>query len=545
MMARGGAEAKRTRKRRAGVPAPQGRAPCETARDSRDRGDRSSMKREDQILDAAARLFGGRDLSVVTMEEIATRAGVAKGTLYNYFPSKEALYSSILATGLTDLLSLLQLGLREEADARGRLKRFVAEELSFLLDRPDFFRMLRNEETRPAIEQTKEVRGLRDRLRDLVRSTLGQGMTQGTIRPVSSEWAADLILGTVEGAVLRCIEEGCKSARRAEESEALFDFLWRSLTCSDFSVKASAALSGVAVLVTREEGADRGLSKAIERLGGTPVLLPLLATEPPEDLGSVRRVAGKLSHYDWILFTSARGAEALFLAWGEAGSPPIRRKTLFGAVGDATARAVLERFGRVDLVASEASGEGMARDLRTRGVRGLRFLLARAERAGPELPALLREAGGFVEDLAVYRTRSARGDLDGVIARLSAFEREVVTFASPSAVFAFGESAGFERLLRAGGRVKVATIGATTSAALRSLGFEPDAEAREASFAGLASAAAAAVLEEPAGETRRKANGDAGAPCNPKSRSVDQPAAVRPGRKCAKPAGAGRKGGSS
>ncbi len=445
MTARGGAAAKRTPRRRAGAAAAQGRAARETARDARDRGERNSSKREEQILDAAAKLFGGRDLSVVTMEEIATARGRGEGDPLQLLSLEGS--PLFLHPGDADDRSSFASASGapiEEVDARGRLKRFVAEDLSFLLERPDFFRMLRNEETRPVIERTKEVRELRHRLRDLVRSTLGQGMTQGTIRPVSSEWAADLILGTVEGAVLRCIEEGCKSARRAEESEALFDFLWRSLTCSDGSAEGVGRLSS-GVGCSRDPGRRRRPGSSPERSSGS--------AERPFCCRfwrrSRRRIANPCGGRPGSCRTTTGSSSRAPAASRRCFSPGVRRDPLRSAGRPSSARSARRRRapfwnGSAAWTSSppRASGEGLARDLRTRGGEGNAFPARPGGAGRTELPGLLREAGGFVEDLAVYRTRRARGDLAGAIDRLRAFEREAVTFASPSAVYAFARVLG-------------------------------------------------------------------------------------------------------
>ncbi|HOO56638.1 MAG TPA: TetR/AcrR family transcriptional regulator [bacterium] len=54
-------------------------------------------RRERRILDAAGALFEERGFTPVSMEEIAARAEVGVGTLYNYFSSKKALLLSIIS----------------------------------------------------------------------------------------------------------------------------------------------------------------------------------------------------------------------------------------------------------------------------------------------------------------------------------------------------------------------------------------------------------------------------------------------------------------
>jgi AcrR family transcriptional regulator len=67
--------------------------------------DRQKQERERRILKAAKRLFARKGYAGVAMEEVAARAGLAVGTLYNYFPSKLALLLAILRRETESLLA--------------------------------------------------------------------------------------------------------------------------------------------------------------------------------------------------------------------------------------------------------------------------------------------------------------------------------------------------------------------------------------------------------------------------------------------------------
>lgn len=56
----------------------------------------SPQARADQILDQAADLIQREGLSAVTMERLAKDAGISKGLVYNYFPSRDALLAALL-----------------------------------------------------------------------------------------------------------------------------------------------------------------------------------------------------------------------------------------------------------------------------------------------------------------------------------------------------------------------------------------------------------------------------------------------------------------
>ena len=62
----------------------------------------------DRILDAAEELFAQHGLAGAGVREIAQAAGLTPASLYNHFPSKEALYGAVLERGVHPLLELLQ-----------------------------------------------------------------------------------------------------------------------------------------------------------------------------------------------------------------------------------------------------------------------------------------------------------------------------------------------------------------------------------------------------------------------------------------------------
>ena len=58
-----------------------------------------SPERRHAILDGAGRVFARDGYEGASMAQIAREIGVSKGTLYNYFPSKAALFSGVISTG--------------------------------------------------------------------------------------------------------------------------------------------------------------------------------------------------------------------------------------------------------------------------------------------------------------------------------------------------------------------------------------------------------------------------------------------------------------
>ena len=86
---------------------------------------RQPEERPQQIVDAALDIFGERGLAGARLEDIARHAGISKGTIYLYFPNKEALFREVVQRTLVARL--------EEAEA------FVAQTGGTALARLEIF----------------------------------------------------------------------------------------------------------------------------------------------------------------------------------------------------------------------------------------------------------------------------------------------------------------------------------------------------------------------------------------------------------------------
>jgi AcrR family transcriptional regulator len=66
---------------------------------------RRKEARPQELLDAALNLFGEKGFAATRAEEVAARAGVSKGTLYLYYPSKEELLKAVIRENLSKLIA--------------------------------------------------------------------------------------------------------------------------------------------------------------------------------------------------------------------------------------------------------------------------------------------------------------------------------------------------------------------------------------------------------------------------------------------------------
>ncbi|POH60545.1 TetR/AcrR family transcriptional regulator [Arthrobacter glacialis] len=85
------------------------------------------------ILAAALELGALHGISGTTMEEVAERAGVAKGSVYYNFASKDKLFEELLTAGVSSLSATLRTA-REQASGFGAIEAMVMQMLTLIAE---------------------------------------------------------------------------------------------------------------------------------------------------------------------------------------------------------------------------------------------------------------------------------------------------------------------------------------------------------------------------------------------------------------------------
>jgi uroporphyrinogen-III synthase len=220
------------------------------------------------------------------------------------------------------------------------------------------------------------------------------------------------------------------------------------------------------------------LVRAAEPLGVRVVGAPVVAVLALADTSALDAALQERPPYNWAVFTSARGVEAVS---DRCRALSIRRDALalrVAAVGPSTARAasaagfgsaaVPRRF--VTCALPEVLGD----------VDGLRILLARANLATRELHDLLAGRGARVTCVDAYRTEPAP---EGVLRDADA--ADFALFTSASGVRFFAKRAGRERLDAIARRAQALCIGPVTARAAAQAGFQVVKAAEPHTQAGL------------------------------------------------------------
>jgi uroporphyrinogen III methyltransferase/synthase len=234
-----------------------------------------------------------------------------------------------------------------------------------------------------------------------------------------------------------------------------------------------AALSGKRILITRSEDQNEEFAALVRRAGGLPVLFPTIRMVPPDDSAPIDREIGRLSSFDWLLFTSANAARFFLDRTARLGLVSWPADLRVASIGPGTTRELESLGTKVHLTAERHTAEGFFKALQAEGIAERRFLLPRAEEGRDVLTEAIREDGGLVVSVVAYRNGLAEKDED-MAAEIVAVPPDVCAFASPSAFHNLFLLLGEEDAREMLGKSRIAVIGEVTARAVRARDFKVD-----------------------------------------------------------------------
>jgi TetR/AcrR family fatty acid metabolism transcriptional regulator len=200
---------------------------------------RVGNKRE-KIIAAAARFFGEKGFHNTTTAEIAEAAGVAAGTIYIYFSSKEDLLVAVFEEFLERHMTRLREGVDREPDPESKIRRFVVLGLELMEQNPDsariFLSQLRQSTTMIKVVAKRSSRAYKD----ILESILDEGIRTKVFRPMNSHAVASMLFGSFQNLVLDWVADDCSYPLTSLADEAT-TYMLRGAACP---VQAGSAAGG-------------------------------------------------------------------------------------------------------------------------------------------------------------------------------------------------------------------------------------------------------------------------------------------------------------
>ncbi len=166
---------------------------------SSDRDDKKAEKRK-LILDSAYELFLEERYASAKIADIAARAGIGKGTVYEYFSSKEEILLEIINSKIIPEYDFFPEMLKEKNDVRSRLSAFLTFKRNFLERYGRYVNeihpLFHEENTEMACKICDAIKQIIGCEYSVMLKILEDGIASGELRPINPILAAHLIVGT-------------------------------------------------------------------------------------------------------------------------------------------------------------------------------------------------------------------------------------------------------------------------------------------------------------------------------------------------------------
>jgi AcrR family transcriptional regulator len=159
------------------------------------------LRRHEEILDAAAKLFAKHGYSQTDTQFLADNLQVGKGTLYRYFPSKKELFLAAVDRVMRKLSERVDASIAHLDDPLERIEEGIKTFLSFLAENPEFVELLIQERAqfkdrkKPTYFEHRERRV--EKWKELYRGLIREGRVRQMPVERITDVISDLLYGTM------------------------------------------------------------------------------------------------------------------------------------------------------------------------------------------------------------------------------------------------------------------------------------------------------------------------------------------------------------
>jgi TetR/AcrR family fatty acid metabolism transcriptional regulator len=203
-----------------------------------------------RILDSAVKVFAREGFFKARVSQIAEEAGLAPGTVYLYFKSKEDLLLSLFEDRMEEIVTRFREAIVQEEDAGERLRTLVRMHLECFQSDPDLAACFQVELRQSSRFMRGDGKGGVRRYLGLIREIVEYGRKKGVFREdVSAALVIHLLFGTLDQVVTTWVMSGMKY-----NLVSLADQLVELFTCGMGPGAVNSAQQGDKLTIEGENG---------------------------------------------------------------------------------------------------------------------------------------------------------------------------------------------------------------------------------------------------------------------------------------------------
>lgn len=175
-------------------------------------------KTKDAIFEAAIKVFSQNGYNKATMDEIALNAGVAKGTLYYHFKSKEEIFKYIIKEGMKIIKNEIEETSERIKEPVDKLKAISRIQLEIVHKNRDFFKVIMSQLWGQELRQLELREAIGNYIR-YIESFLRAAMEDGCIKGGETKFMAYTFFGNLcSAAVYELMSDECENVGKLQEN---------------------------------------------------------------------------------------------------------------------------------------------------------------------------------------------------------------------------------------------------------------------------------------------------------------------------------------
>ena len=188
-------------------------------------------EKKNLIRQAAIRAFSHKGFYNTRAEEIAREAGIAVGTIYNYFASKEEILLSIFKEEFEQRMQVFRDLLGSNLPIPDKIGKILQDHFSRLNEHGDLAALLIQERFNPGEGFRTKLLGLYKEMIARIEELIQEGIDKNWVRECHPRIIAYALLGVVESLSVYSLTypEEAKQGILADAPAELADFIWNGL----------------------------------------------------------------------------------------------------------------------------------------------------------------------------------------------------------------------------------------------------------------------------------------------------------------------------
>jgi AcrR family transcriptional regulator len=172
---------------------------------------------QQQILEAARRLFQVHGLHKVTMDDVAKAIGMGRSSLYYYYKSRDEIFDAVINIDIQEMLNAITIAVKKAKSAEQQIYAFFVSKLEVLQEKRSFYNALDMGMDADALSQLNKAKLNHHKLimkleGELLNDILTGGIKRTELKPLSKKEKETLIF-----VLLSCLH-GLKRELRMENN---------------------------------------------------------------------------------------------------------------------------------------------------------------------------------------------------------------------------------------------------------------------------------------------------------------------------------------